>query len=60
MGVDHSGVCRGLCKSVISRVVSGVTPFRVLITLLKTHFLNPLGLQARVQTTAAIRYLGFG
>ena len=34
---------RGLSKSVISRVI---TPFRVLITLLITHLLSPLGLQA--------------
>ena len=32
---------RGLCKSVISRV----TPFRVLISLLITHLLSPLNLQ---------------
>ena len=36
---------RGLSKSVISRVIIGVTPFRVLITLLITHLLSPLGLQ---------------
>ena len=37
---------RGLSKSVISRVIiRGVTPFRVLITLLMTHFLASLGLQ---------------
>ena len=39
---------RGLSKSVISRVVIGVTPFKVLITLLITllitYLLNPLGL----------------
>ena len=37
---------RGLSKWVISRVISRVTPFRVLITLLITHLLSPLGLQA--------------
>ena len=36
--------CRGLSKSVISRVILGVTPFRVLITLLITCLLSPLGL----------------
>ena len=36
---------RGLSKSVISRVILRVTPFRVLITLLITHLLSPLGLQ---------------
>ena len=35
---------QGLSKSVISRVIIGVTPFRVLITLLITHLLSPLGL----------------
>ena len=38
---------RGLSKSVISRVILKVTPFRVLITLLITHLLSPLGLQVR-------------
>ena len=36
---------RGRTKSVISRVLIRVTPFRVLITLLITHLLSPLGLQ---------------
>ena len=39
---------RGLSKSlspVISRVIIRVTPLRVLITLLITHLLSPLGLQ---------------
>ena len=36
---------RGLSKSVISRVIMRVTPFRVLITLLTTHLLSPLTLQ---------------
>ena len=36
---------RGLSKSVISRVIVRVTPFRVLITLLITHLLSPRGLQ---------------
>ena len=36
---------RGLPKSVISRVILGVSPVRVLITLLITHLLTPLGLQ---------------
>ena len=35
----------GLTKSVISKVIIRVTPFRVLITLLITHLLSPLGLQ---------------
>ena len=39
----------GLTKSVISRVITRVSPFRVLVTLLITHLLSPLGLQARVQ-----------
>ena len=38
----------GLSKSVTSRVVIGVTPFKVLITLLITllitYLLNPMGL----------------
>ena len=29
----------------ISRVIIGVTPFKVLITLLITHLLSPLGLR---------------
>ena len=36
---------RGLSKSFISRVIIGVTPFRVLITLLLTYLLSPLPLQ---------------
>ena len=36
---------RGLSKSCISRVIIGVTPFRVLITLLITYVLSPLPLQ---------------
>ena len=36
---------RGLSKSLISRVITGVTPFRVLITLLITYILSPLPLQ---------------
>ena len=36
---------RGLSKSVISRAIIRLTPFRVLITLLITHLLSPLGLQ---------------
>ena len=36
---------RGLSKSVISRVRIRVTPSRVLITLLITYLLSPLGLQ---------------
>ena len=36
---------RGLSKSFISRVIIGVTPFRVLITLLITYLLSPLPLQ---------------
>ena len=37
-------VYRGLSKSGISRVRIGVTPFRVVITLLITYLLSPLGL----------------
>ena len=36
---------RGLSKSVMSRIIIRVTPFRVLITLLITHLLSPVGLQ---------------
>ena len=36
---------RGLSKSVISRVIITVTPFRKLINLLITHLLSLLGLQ---------------
>ena len=36
---------RGLSKSFISRLIIGVTPFRVLITLLITYLLSPLPLQ---------------
>ena len=36
---------KGLSKSFISRVLIGVTPFRVLITLLITYLLSPLPLQ---------------
>ena len=45
---------RGLSKSCISRVVIGLTPFRVLITLLITYLLSPLPLQV------GSRVLGFG
>ena len=37
---------RGLSKLVISRVIIGVTPFRVLITPLISYLLSPLPLQA--------------
>ena len=40
---------RGLSKSFISRVIIGVTPFRVLITLLITYLLSPLPLQVGVK-----------
>ena len=36
---------RGLSKYVISRVTIGVTPFRVLITLLTSYLLSSLPLQ---------------
>ena len=39
---------RGRSKQVISRAIIGVTPFRVLITLLITYLLSPLPLQVRV------------
>ena len=35
---------RALSKSFMSRVIIGVTPFRVLITLLITYLLSPLPL----------------
>ena len=35
----------GLSKSFISRVIIGVTPFRVLMTLLISYLLSPLPLQ---------------
>ena len=38
---------RGLSKSAISRVIIRVTQFRLLMTLLITHSLSPLGLQVR-------------
>ena len=44
---------RGLSKSVISRVIMRVTPFRVLITLLITHLLSPLGLQIGVHQASS-------
>ena len=58
----------GLTKSVISRVIIRVTPFRVLVTLLITHLLSPLGFQVgtgkkrarfrdRVCKVAAVEYL---
>ena len=51
---------RGLSKSLISRVIIGVTLFRVLITLLITYLLSPLPLQAGAQAyeraTAAMRW----
>ena len=40
---------KGLSKSVTSRVAVRVTPFRVLVTLLITHLLGPLGLQVGVR-----------
>ena len=43
-GLGSAWRARGLSKSVISRVIIGVTPFRVLITLLITYLLSPLGL----------------
>ena len=36
---------RELSKSDMSRVIIRVTPFRVLVALLMTHLLSPLGLQ---------------
>ena len=39
------GSGRGLSKSVIRWVIIGVTPFRVLITLLISYLLSPLPLQ---------------
>ena len=34
-----------LASKVVSRVIGGVTPFRVLITLLITYLVSPLPLQ---------------
>ena len=48
---------RGLSKSVVSRVIVRVAPFRVLITLLTTHLLSPLDLQ--VLTTLQHHCLDF-
>ena len=45
---------RGLSKSVISKVIIRVTPFRALITLLITHLLSPLSLQVELR----IHFLG--
>ena len=39
---------KGLSKWAISRVIIRVTPFGVLMTLLITHLLSPLGLQSRL------------
>ena len=36
---------RGLNNSVVSRVIIRVTPFRVLITVLITYLLSPMGLE---------------
>ena len=54
---------RGLSKSFISRVIIGVTPFRVLITLLVTYLLRPLPLQvdhAMFRGRSATAFLGSG
>ena len=48
---------RGLSKSFLSRVIVGVTPFRVLITLPMTYLLSPLPLPGRVW---AFGFLEFG
>ena len=45
MGLEYTWRGRGLSKSFISRVIIGVSPFRVLITLLITYLLTPLPLQ---------------
>ena len=45
----------GLSKSVISRVIIRVTPFRVLITLLISHLLCPLGLQVHDTCSSAFK-----
>ena len=44
---------RGLSKSILSRVIIGVTPFRVLITLLVTYLRSPLPLQVGIKLGAA-------
>ena len=41
---------RGLSKAFISTVISGVAPFRVVITLLITYLLSPLPLQVVVES----------
>ena len=55
----------GLSKSFISRVIIGVTPFRVLITLLITYLLSPLPLQEGMEVSGStvlglLAYSGFG
>ena len=44
-GLVFSWRGRGLSKSFISRVIIGVTPVRVLLTLLISYLLSPLPLQ---------------
>ena len=51
---------RGRSKSVISRVINKVAPFRVLLTLLITHLLSPLGLQVGDVPRFEKLALGFG
>ena len=50
---------RGLSKSVISRVVFGLTPFRVVIALLMTYLLSSLGLQVGFGEFSDGRWLRF-
>ena len=45
---------------VISRVIIGVTPFRVLITLLITYLLSPLPLQVGFRVRLFVVFKSFG
>ena len=45
MRIDVLGGAGDLVSKVISSVIIGATPFRVLITLLVTYLLSPLPLQ---------------
>ena len=51
---------RGRSKSVISRFIIKVAPFRILTTLLITHLLSPLGLQVGGVLRFERLALGFG
>ena len=51
------GGAADLVSKVISRVIFGVTPFRVLITLLITYLLSPLPLEVACGCSARSRQL---